>query len=101
MLPNSDLLIGTKDGLLAKVSFTSFKVKCENKVLGGVTSMALTAESAYFFCGTESSNIYWVETSTLKNEIRNICHIDRINDIQFPYEYSGVFGINGKEDFHI
>ena len=48
MLPNSDLLIGTKDGLLAKVSFTSFKVKCENKVLGGVTSMALTAESLLF-----------------------------------------------------
>lgn len=27
----------------------SFKVKCENKVLVGVTSMALTAERAYFF----------------------------------------------------
>ena len=101
MLPNSDLLVGTKDGLLAKVGFTSFKVKCESKVLGAVTSMALTAESAYFFCGTESSNIYWVETSTLKKEIRNTCHSDRINDIQFPYEYSGVFGTCGKEDIRI
>ena len=101
MLPNSDLLVGTKDGLLAKVNFTSFKVKCESKVLGGVTSMALTAESAYLFCGTENSNIYWVETSTLKNEIRNTCHSDRINDVQFPYEYSGVFGTCGKEDIRI
>jgi len=101
MSPNSDLLIGAKDGLLEKVNFTSFKVKCESKVLGGVTSMALTTESAYFFYGTECSNIYWVETSTLKNEIRNTCHSGRINDIQFPYEYSGVFGTCGKEDISI
>ena len=101
MLPNSDLLIGTADGLLAKVGFTDFRVKRESKVLGAITSMTLTAESAYFFCGTEQSNIYWVETSTLKNEIRNTCHNDRINDIQFPYEYSGVFGTCGKEDIRI
>ena len=54
--------------------------------------MALTAESAYFVCVTEQSNIYWVEASSLKNEIRNTCHNDRINNIQFPYEYSSVFG---------
>ena len=101
MLPNHDLLIGTADGLLAKVGFTDFRVKKESKVLGAITSMTLTAESAYFFCGTEQSNIYWVETSTLKNEIRNTCHNDRINDIQFPYEYSGVFGTCGKEDIRI
>ena len=117
MLPNSDILIGTRDGLIAKVSYTSFKVKVEGKVLGGVTSMALTADSAYFFCGTEHSNIYWIETSSLKNEIRNTCHNDRINDVQFPirntchndrindvqfpYEYSGVFGTCGKEDIRI
>ena len=101
MLPNSDILVGTKDGLVAKVSYTSFKVKAEGKVLGGVSSMALTADSAYFFCGTDQSNIYWIETSSLKNEIRNTCHNDRINDVQFPYEYSGVFGTCGKEDIRI
>ena len=37
----------------------------------------------------------------MKNEIRNTCHNDRINDIQFPYEYSGVFGTCGKEDIRI
>ena len=52
MLPNSDILVGTKDGLVAKVSYTSFKVKGEGKVLGGVSSMALTADSAYCFCGS-------------------------------------------------
>ena len=96
MLPNSDLLIGIKDGLLAKVNFTSFKSNYEIRVLGVITSMALTAESVYFFYGKHSSNIYWIETSTLKNEIRNTCHSDKINYIQFPYEYSGVFGTCGK-----
>ena len=101
MLPNSDLLVGTAEGLLAKVSYSNFKVKNESKILGGVTSIALTAESAYFFAGTDESNIYWVESSTLKNEIRSTCHNDRINDIQFPYEYSGVFGTCGKNDIRI
>ena len=44
---------------------------------------------------------YLVGTSTLKNEIRNTCHSDRINDIQFPYEYSEVFCTCGKEDIRI
>ena len=50
---------------------------------------------------SNQSNIYWIETSSLKNEIRNACQNDRINDVQFPYEYSGVFGICGKEDIRI
>ena len=101
MLPNSDLLIGSAEGVLAKINFNDFRIKKESKVLGGVTSMTLTAESAYFFCGTDQSNIYWVEVASLNNEIRNTCHNDRVNDIQFPYEYSGVFGTCGKEDIRI
>ena len=101
MLPNSDLIVGTAEGVLAKIGFSDFKVKRETKILGGVTSIALTAESAFFFCGTDLSNIYWCESSTLKSEIRNTCHNDRINDIQFPYEYSGVFGTCSKNDIRI
>ena len=101
MLPNHDLLLGTEEGRVAKVGYGDFKVKGEAKLLGGVTSMALTAESAYFFCGTNQSNIYWVEMATLKNEIRNTCHNDHINEVHFPYEYSGVFGTCGKEDIRI
>ena len=84
LLPNSDLLVGTGDGLLAKVGFIDFKVKCESKLMGGITSITLTADSAFFFCGTEQSNIYWCESSSLNSEIRNTCHYDRINDICFP-----------------
>ena len=101
MLPNSDLLVGTGDGTIAKIGFTDFKIKKEGRVLGAVTSITLTAESSFMFVGTDQSNIYWVETSTLKSEIRNTCHNDSINDIQFPYNYSGVFGTCGKEDIRI
>ena len=102
MLLNSGFLVGTKDGFLSKVNLTSFKeVKRESKTLGWVTSMALTAESSYIFYGTENSNIYWVETSTLNIEIRNTCHSDRKKDVQFPYEHSGVVGTCGKEDISI
>ena len=34
--------------------------------------MALAAEGAYVFCGTEKSNIHKEKTSTLKNEIKKI-----------------------------
>lgn len=101
MLPNSDLLVGTGEGIVAKIGYTDMKIKKEAKLLGPITSMTLTAESAYFFCGTEESNIYWVETSTLNSEIRSTCHNDRINDISFPYEYSGVFGTCSKNDIRI
>lgn len=84
ILPNNDILAGTGEGLLAKIGFSDFKVKKETKLLGGVTSIALTADSAYFFCGTDQSNIYWCESSTLNSEIRNTCHYDRVNDICFP-----------------
>ena len=101
MLPNSDLLVGTGNGTIAKIGFIDFKIKNEGKILGAVTSITLTAESSFMFVGTDQSNIYWVETSSLKSEIRNTCHNDSINDIQFPYEYSGVFGTCGKEDIRI
>ena len=44
----------------------------------------MTGDSSYFFVGTDQSNMYWCESSTLNNEIRNTCHYDRINDIAFP-----------------
>jgi hypothetical protein len=84
MLPNSDLILGTGEGVIAKVGYSDFKIKAETQVMGAVTSLTLTADSAYFFCGTDQSNIYWCESSTLNSEIRNTCHYDRINDVAFP-----------------
>ena len=83
-LPNGDLVVGTGEGVLAKIGYNEMKIKAESKILGGITSIAFTADSSYFFCGTEQSNIYWCESSTLNCEIRSTCHYDTINDIAFP-----------------
>ena len=84
ILPNSDLIVGTGDGTIAKIGYSNMKIKAESKLMGAITSIALTADSAYFFSGTDQSNIYWCESATLNSEIRNTCHYDRINDICFP-----------------
>lgn len=83
-LPNGDILVGTGEGVVAKIGYFELKIKSESKILGGVTSISLTADSSYFFCGTDQSNIYWCETSSLICEIRSTCHYDKINDIAFP-----------------
>jgi hypothetical protein len=77
------MLVGTGEGILAKVRYTDMGIKAETKLLGAITSITLTADSAYFFCGTDNSNIYWCESSSLNSEIRNTCHYDKINDVAF------------------
>jgi cilia- and flagella-associated protein 52 len=67
------------------------KIKSKSEVMGKVTSMAFTADSCNFFCGTSLSNIYWVDTENLTPELRNTCHYDKINDVAFPIGYSDVF----------
>lgn len=83
LLPNSDILVGTGDGTIAKLGYRDLKIKAQSKIMGSVTSIAQTADSAYFFASTDQSNIYWCESATLNSEIRNTCHYDRINDICF------------------
>lgn len=84
LLPNSDILVGSGDGTIAKLDYRNLKIKAQSKIMGSVTSIAPTADSAYFFASTNQSNIYWCESATLNSEIRNTCHYDRINDICFP-----------------
>merc|ERR1719478_1495006 len=62
MLPNGDVLIGTGDGTIAKMTAGSMRVKNQCQVLGGVTSIALTSDASHFFAGTNQSNMYWVDT---------------------------------------
>jgi hypothetical protein len=84
MLPNFDLIVGTGEGILAKIDFSDMRIKAESKVLGGVTSISFTADSTYFFCGTDQANLYWCNSSDLVSEIRNTCHYEKVNDIAFP-----------------
>ena len=41
-LPDGDILLGTGNGLLARISADNLRVKQQCQVLGGVTSVALT-----------------------------------------------------------
>jgi hypothetical protein len=52
--------------------------------MGKVTSLTFTSDYCHFFCGSNLSNIYWVDTENLNPELRNTCHFDKINDISFP-----------------
>merc|ERR1712232_195094 len=96
-----DLIVGTGEGVVARICPTVFKVKAQCKVLGSVTSIALTSDGTHFFCGTSHSNIYWVDVDSLTAELRNTCHYERINQVCFPVGYSEVFATCSVTDIRV
>ena len=74
ILPNADLLIGAGDGTIAKISSGNMVVKSQAKVMGGVTSITLTADATHFFAGTNKATLYWCNTDQISPELRNTCH---------------------------
>lgn len=101
ILPNGDIIVGSGDGTVAKLSIQNMNILAANQVLGGVSSITFTGDYTHFFCGTSQSNIYWVDTEKLAPELRNTCHFERINDIAFPYNYSDVFATCSMTDIRI
>jgi WD40 repeat protein len=101
LLPNGDILVGTGDGTIAKMTAGSMRIKNQCQVLGSVTSIALTSDSSHFFAGTSQSNMYWVDSESLTAELRNTCHYDRINHIAFPEGYSEVFATCSLTDIRV
>lgn len=100
-LPGGDLLIGTGDGTLARLQEGSMRPIRQCQVLGGITSIAMTADSSHFFCGTSQSNVYWVGTDSLTPELRNTCHSDKVNAIIFPAGTSDVFATCASNDIRL
>ena len=70
-------------------------------MLGGVSSITLTGDQTHFFCGTNQSNIYFVDSDQLNAELRNTCHHTRINDVAFPFNYSDLFATCSVNDIRI
>jgi len=101
MLPDGDILAGTGDGTIARISQQTLKIRGQCQVLGGVTSIALTRDGTHFFIGTTVANIYWCDTDTLTAELRNTCHHERINCVAFPAGYSEVFATCSVTDIRI
>jgi len=101
MLPSGDILVGTGDGTIAKLTAGSLKVKGQCQVLGSVTSLTLTSDGTHFFCGTALSNVYWVDCDSLTAELRNTCHSGNINAVAFPFGYSEVFATCSVSDIRV
>ena len=78
-----------------------YMINRSTTLLGAVTSISFTGDYTHFFCGTNQSNIYWVDSDQLNAELRNTCHYSRINDVAFPYNYSDVFATCSLHDIRI
>lgn len=52
LLKNGDIIIGSGEGKLAKISIQNMTVEARNEVLGGVSSITFTGDYTHFFCGT-------------------------------------------------
>jgi len=101
LLPDGDMLIGTGDGTIARLTFGTLRLKSQCQVLGGVTSITLTTDGTHFFCGTCLANIYWVDVDSLTAELRNTCHHERVNQVAFPLGYSEVFATCSVTDIRV
>ena len=101
LLPQGDLLAGTGDGVIAKIAVTSLRIISDTKVNGSVTSITITPDGTHCFAGTGLSSIYFVETESLKAELRSTCHTGRINAIAFPHNVSEVFATASMSEIRL
>lgn len=112
--PNGDIFVGGGDGTIGLMktvteqSASNPKVQkkmpivVSKKLEGSVTSISLdsvTAKAFTFYVGTSACNIYRVayepHTNTMTEQLVQTAHMDKVNDLAFPYEYSEVFATCG------
>ncbi|CAD7955187.1 unnamed protein product [Amoebophrya sp. A25] len=103
ILENGDIICGTGAGLLVKFSGVDLSVRAVMKepLMGGVTSLAKTADNTHMFVGTDKANMYWVNTDSFAAELRNTCHFERINSVCFPRHFSQVFVTSSCSDIRV
>eukprot|EP00906_Rhabdomonas_costata_P028803 RCo040722 len=96
---NSDVLVGSGSGEVALLSKTDLKKIKTVTLQGMITSVA--AHGDHYFVGTSKSNVYYLNAKTFKEELRQTCHFERINDVCFPHGYSEVFATCSNHDIRI
>lgn len=94
-----DILVGSGGGDVALLSKVDLHTMKSLVVDGGVTSVASLGE--HYFVGTSKSNVYYVNAHTFKEELRQTCHYECINDVIFPAGYSELFATCSKADIRI
>jgi len=96
---DGDVLIGGGGGEVVQLSKINLTIQKQVIVQGAVTSIATMGE--HYFIGTAKSNMYYLNAHTFKEELRQTCHFDCINDIVFPHAYSEVFATCSANDIRI
>mmetsp|Transcript_45807 Transcript_45807/g.81862 ORF Transcript_45807/g.81862 Transcript_45807/m.81862 type:complete len:634 (-) Transcript_45807:154-2055(-) len=93
------ILVGSGSG---RISLLGAKDLKEHKTLtlqGGISSVAVHAD--HYFVGTNKSNVYYLNAKTFKEELRQTCHFERINDVCFPDKYSELFATCSNHDIRV
>eukprot|EP01062_Namystynia_karyoxenos_P031383 TRINITY_DN2327_c0_g1_i2.p1 TRINITY_DN2327_c0_g1~~TRINITY_DN2327_c0_g1_i2.p1 ORF type:complete len:638 (+),score=243.83 TRINITY_DN2327_c0_g1_i2:91-2004(+) len=96
---DGNLIAGCGGGEVALMSPADLRVLRTVSLQGQVTSVAVHGD--HIFCGTDKSNVYYVNARTFKEELRQTCHYERINDIVFPDGYSELFATCSNNDIRI
>jgi len=96
---SGDVLVGAGGGEVALLSKVDLHVIKTVTLQGSVTSVAALGE--HVFAGTSKSNVYYINTATFKEELRQTCHYERINDIVFPFNYSELFATCSASDIRV
>lgn len=87
------VLVGTGEGAVVKLSRKELKVVHAVEVMGGVTSIAIAADAASAFVGTDAGNIYGIalDGPALEAQLRGTAHADPVVDVVFPAGTSELF----------
>eukprot|EP01063_Lacrimia_lanifica_P019901 TRINITY_DN27295_c0_g1_i1.p1 TRINITY_DN27295_c0_g1~~TRINITY_DN27295_c0_g1_i1.p1 ORF type:complete len:642 (+),score=250.55 TRINITY_DN27295_c0_g1_i1:114-2039(+) len=96
---NGEILVGSGGGEVSLLSPQDLKVLKSIRLQGAVTSVSCHGD--HYFIGTNKSNVYYLNARTFKEELRQTCHFERINDICFPYGLSGLFATASNHDIRI
>jgi WD40 repeat protein len=94
-----DLLVGSGSGEVALLHKGDLKTIKTVSLQGSITSVA--AHGDHYFVGTNKSNVYYLNAKTFKEELRQTCHYERINDVCFPEGYSELFATCSNHDIRI
>jgi len=105
IIPDGSLVIASGDGVVRRLRIRDGEMQmakgAECKVHGGITSITPTQDSTYMFVGTNQSNMYWVDTSSLTAELKNTCHTEGVTQIAFAEGCSSVFGTAAGSDIRL
>lgn len=99
--PNGDVLVGSGDGTLARLSKGNLLQTDMLTLQGGVTSIALANKGSEVYAATDQSNVYCGSTKDLELELVRTAHTFHINSIAFPAGYSDLFVTVSVNDIRV